>query len=209
MLENALSAVGADRERGSAVVDFVLVMVVLVPFVLGIAQVGLVLHVRNTLTAAASDGARAAARSGATPAEASRGQELIRGGLADRYADDVTATVTSIGGVPAYRGRRAGPSSGARGARAVHRAHRGGSRRAGGRPVTRRSERGTATVEFVWLTILLLAPFVYVLIAVFDAQRASYAVSAASRSAARAYLVAPDAASAEQRARVAARCCPR
>ena len=69
----------------------------------------------------------------------------------------------------------------------------------------RLSERGTATVEFVWLTILLLAPFVYVLIAVFDAQRASYAVSAASRSAARAYLVAPDAASAEQRARVAAR----
>ena len=71
--------------------------------------------------------------------------------------------------------------------------------------MTRRSERGTATVEFVWLTILLLAPFVYVLIAVFDAQRASYAVSAASRSAARAYLAGADAASAEQRARVAAR----
>ena len=53
----------AEHERGSAVVDFVLVMVVLVPLVLGIAQVGLVLHVRNTLTAAASDGARSAARS--------------------------------------------------------------------------------------------------------------------------------------------------
>jgi hypothetical protein len=34
----------AERDRGSAVVDFVLVMVVLVPLVLGIAQVGLVLH---------------------------------------------------------------------------------------------------------------------------------------------------------------------
>ena len=44
-----------------------------------------------------------------------------------------------------------------------------------------------------------------VLIAVFDTQRASYAVSAASRSAARAYLMAADPASAEQRARVAAR----
>ena len=51
-------------DRGSAVVDFVLVMVVLVPLVLGIAQVGLVLHVRNTLTAAASDGARLLPRSG-------------------------------------------------------------------------------------------------------------------------------------------------
>jgi hypothetical protein len=68
----------------------------------------------------------------------------------------------------------------------------------------RRRERGTATVEFVWLTILLLIPFFYVLITVFDTQRASYAVSSASRSAARAYLMAADPASAEQRARIAA-----
>lgn len=71
--------------------------------------------------------------------------------------------------------------------------------------MTRRRESGTATVEFVWLTILLLVPFVYALIAVFDTQRASYAVSAASRSAARAYLQAADPAVADQRARVAAR----
>jgi hypothetical protein len=70
--------------------------------------------------------------------------------------------------------------------------------------MTRRLERGTATVEFVWLTILLLVPFVYVLIAAFDTQRASYAVSAASRSAARAYLMAADPTSGEQRAQVAA-----
>src|SRR3954454_24100676 len=49
-------------EGGSAVVDFVLVLVVLVPLFLGILQVGLVLHVRNTLTSAASEGARYAAR---------------------------------------------------------------------------------------------------------------------------------------------------
>jgi len=64
---------------------------------------------------------------------------------------------------------------------------------------------GTATVEFVWLSILLLVPFVYILVAVFDAQRASYGVSAASRSAARAFLQAPDVASGERRARLAAR----
>jgi len=71
--------------------------------------------------------------------------------------------------------------------------------------VTRHGERGTATVEFIWLTILLLVPFVYALIAVFDTQRASYAVSVASRSAARAFLQATDPAAGEQRARVAAR----
>lgn len=64
---------------------------------------------------------------------------------------------------------------------------------------------GTATVEFIWLTLLLLVPFVYVLVAVFDTQRAAFGVSTASRSAARAFLQAPDAASGEQRARAAAR----
>ena len=71
--------------------------------------------------------------------------------------------------------------------------------------MTRRHESGAATVEFIWLTILLLVPFVYALIAVFDTQRASFAVSAASRSAARAFLQAADPVSGEQRARVAAR----
>ena len=66
-------------------------------------------------------------------------------------------------------------------------------------------ERGTATVEFVWMALLLLVPFVYILLAVFDTQRASYAVAAASRSAARAYVQAPDPAVAAAHARVAAR----
>lgn len=69
----------------------------------------------------------------------------------------------------------------------------------------RRPSDGTATVEFVWLTILLLVPFVYILIAVFDTQRAAFGVSTASRSAARAFIQAPDVASGERRARMAAR----
>lgn len=64
---------------------------------------------------------------------------------------------------------------------------------------------GTATVEFVWLTVLLLVPFVYILVAVFDTQRASYGVSTASRAAARAFLQAPDVATGQRRAQVAAR----
>jgi Flp pilus assembly protein TadG len=92
---------GRRVERGAAVVDFVLVMVLLVPIVLGIAQVALVLHVRNTLAAAASEGARASAPIGASPADgAARTRSMIRQALADRYADDVSASWTTVGGVP-------------------------------------------------------------------------------------------------------------
>jgi len=69
----------------------------------------------------------------------------------------------------------------------------------------KRDSDGTASVEFVWLTILLLVPFVYLLIAVFDAQRAAYGVSTASRAAARAFIQAPDVPTGERRARIAAR----
>ncbi|MFL6091085.1 MAG: TadE/TadG family type IV pilus assembly protein [Aeromicrobium sp.] len=90
----------AAEERGSAVVDFVLVMVVLIPLVLGIVQTGLVLHVRNTLTAAASDGARAGAPLGAGPDDAARrARELITTALADGFADDVTARETIVDGI--------------------------------------------------------------------------------------------------------------
>ena len=68
----------------------------------------------------------------------------------------------------------------------------------------RRNEQGTALVEAVWLVILLLVPLVYVVVAVFDVQRASYAVNGAARAAARAYSLAPDEASAPARARAAA-----
>lgn len=67
-----------------------------------------------------------------------------------------------------------------------------------------RREEGTALIEFVWLALLLLIPVVYILMAVFDVQRAAYGVSAASRSAARAFILAPDVASAYERANRAA-----
>jgi hypothetical protein len=55
------------------------------------------------------------------------------------------------------------------------------------------------------MALLVLVPFVYILLAVFDTQRASYAVAAASRSAARAYVQAPDPGVAAVHARTAAR----
>ena len=46
-----------------------------------------------------------------------------------------------------------------------------------------RDEQGTAVIEFVWLAILLLVPLLYVVLTVFETQRAAYAASAAARSA--------------------------
>jgi hypothetical protein len=73
------------------------------------------------------------------------------------------------------------------------------------RPRAVAGERGTASVEFIWMSLLLLIPFVYVLLCVFDVQRAAFAVSLASRSAARAYLLAPSGELASQQADRAAR----
>ncbi len=74
-------------------------LTLLVPLVLGIVQAGLVLHVRNTITAAATDGARAGAPLGADPVQASdRTRTMIRAALDDRYAADVTAADRRIDG---------------------------------------------------------------------------------------------------------------
>lgn len=69
---------------------------------------------------------------------------------------------------------------------------------------SRRTQRGTALVEVTWLAILLLVPLLYIVLAVFEVQRSAFAVSAAARSAGRAYVMAPDEVSAMQRAHAAA-----
>lgn len=67
-----------------------------------------------------------------------------------------------------------------------------------------RDEQGSGVVEFTWLCLLLLIPMVYLLLAVMDVQRASYAASAASRAAGRAYVLAPDEGAARARAEASA-----
>src|SRR3954470_9643565 len=82
-------------QRGAAVVDVVLVMAVLVPVVLGILQVALVLFVRNTLAAAASEGARLAATADRGPADgAALTRAQIDGAVSGRFAQDVSARQT-------------------------------------------------------------------------------------------------------------------
>ena len=68
-----------------------------------------------------------------------------------------------------------------------------------------RDERGNGVVEFVWLGILLLVPMVWIVLSVFDVQRGAFGISAAARSAARAYALAPDDGSGSVRAREAVR----
>jgi Flp pilus assembly protein TadG len=96
-----MSSTRRRGERGAAVVDFVLVLVVLVPLFLGILQVALVLHVRNTLTAAASEGARYAATADRpVAAGAARTREQISGALAGRFARQVSARSATVRGAP-------------------------------------------------------------------------------------------------------------
>ena len=77
-------------------------LVVLVPVFLGILQVALVLFVRNTLTAAASEGARYAATLDRDPADGvARTRAEISGALSGRYAQSVTARETTVDGAPA------------------------------------------------------------------------------------------------------------
>ena len=87
-------------EAGSAVADFVLVSALVSVLFVAVLQVGLTLHVRNTLISCASEGARLGAREGSSPeAGATRTRELIAEVLSARFADDVSAAVTVDGGV--------------------------------------------------------------------------------------------------------------
>lgn len=54
-----------------------------------------------------------------------------------------------------------------------------------------RDQRGSALVEFAWLAILLMVPLLYVVVTVFEVQRAAFGVSSAARSAGRAFTQAP------------------
>lgn len=79
-------------DAGSAVVDFVAVAGLLTLVLLGLLQVTLALHVRNTLVDCASEGARYGGLADRTPADgAARTRELIRMSLGENYAGDVTA----------------------------------------------------------------------------------------------------------------------
>lgn len=83
--------------------DFVLVMMILLPLVLGILQLALVLHVRNTLAAAAGEGARFAAVAGSSAGMGeAKTRELIAGALSERFTHGVDVHPASVGGAAGY-----------------------------------------------------------------------------------------------------------
>jgi len=93
-------ASAADRDSGSAVADFAMVTGLLSLLFLAIFQLGLALHIRNTLIACASEGARYGARADATPEDGvARARELIGASLLSRYADHITPETTTVKGI--------------------------------------------------------------------------------------------------------------
>ena len=93
--------IGAARlgdDRGSAVVDFTLTSVLLLFVFLAVFQVGLSLHVRNTLISCAAEGARYGAREGSSPQMGEeRARDLIGRSLSPSYARQVSSRVDTTG----------------------------------------------------------------------------------------------------------------
>ena len=88
------------HDRGSAPAEFALVGGLLVLVFLAVVQLAVAIHVRNTLVAAAADGARVGAEAGRPLASATaRTRELVSRSLSAAYARDVSARRVRIGGV--------------------------------------------------------------------------------------------------------------
>jgi hypothetical protein len=82
------------------VADFAMVSALVSLLFVAVFQLGLVLHVRNTLISCASEGARLGARASAAPGDgAIRTRQLIARSLSSRFAQDVTADVEEASGV--------------------------------------------------------------------------------------------------------------
>lgn len=91
-------------ERGSAVVDFVLVGALLAVTFLSVVQLALVLHVRNTVIDAAASGARYGTLADRTPEEGiDRTRELIDSALGPTFSRDISISRTDASGLPVLR----------------------------------------------------------------------------------------------------------
>ena len=89
-------------ESGSAVVEFTLVAVLLTMLTLGVVQLGLALHVRNTVLDAAAEGARFGALADNVPADGvGRTRTLITEAIGGDYATDISVATGEWMGHPA------------------------------------------------------------------------------------------------------------
>ncbi len=89
----------ARRDDGSAVVENLLVTVLLTALALAVVQFALALHVRTTVTDAASEGARFGALAGNGTTEAiDRTRDLIGTAVGEGYVNAVSASRARDGG---------------------------------------------------------------------------------------------------------------
>ena len=89
-------------DEGSAVVEFTLVGVLLTVLTLAVLQLGIALHVRNTVLDAAAEGARFGALADNSPVDGVRRAEaLITEAIGPDYASDVTVATGAWMGHPA------------------------------------------------------------------------------------------------------------
>ena len=89
-------------DAGSAVVEFTLVGVLLTLLTLAVIQLGLALHVRNTVLDAAAEGARFAALADNVPGDGvERARQLITEAIGPEYATDVAVGTGEWMGHPA------------------------------------------------------------------------------------------------------------
>ncbi len=88
-------------EHGSAIADFALVSVVVVPLFFGVLQLALIWHVKTTLTSAASEGARYGAGYNRSVADGQqRTAAVIDEVFGGDFVDRVDATLTDLDGQP-------------------------------------------------------------------------------------------------------------
>jgi Flp pilus assembly protein TadG len=88
-------------QRGSAVVDFTLVGLLVTLLFLGLLQLGLDLHIRNVLAASAEEGARLGADANASAAAgAALANQLITNTIGARYAHAVAVPGETADGQP-------------------------------------------------------------------------------------------------------------
>jgi len=100
----------ASSERGSAVAEFVMVASLLTVLTLGVMQLALALHVRNTVLDAAAEGARYASLADSSLAEGiARTRDLIQIAVGPAYARGITASYGSEGGVATVQMRVVAP----------------------------------------------------------------------------------------------------
>jgi Flp pilus assembly protein TadG len=82
-----------DGERGSAVVEFVLVSLLIVMLLLAVLQIAVYVHVRNVVTASAQEGARYAANADVdSTAGAGRTVEVVARATSEQTAQGLACT---------------------------------------------------------------------------------------------------------------------